>query len=300
MAFALPFTNCNKRYVVAGMGVPRAPIRARSWQRALGIAALSAFLGACGGGSGGGGESAALAVAPDVARLDCHVSDRSNGKPVADATVNFQAGTSAYSTLTQDDGTCQLDLPATQVAGVQYPAASVSKTGYEPQTIICASLQAGSACVQNVQLVPLVANVSVPEGGDTVMHLGDNLSEGTANSQFQKAVDGAELAFRLTDWAEQVKVPGITKATVYLDAKGWQSDICANLIGLVGDAGSVMLPGGVSPAAGYWGGGRQVPFVFSVRDIGMLNAEVRVVAGACNGTTDLDDFEINRIRVEFS
>jgi hypothetical protein len=29
-------------------------------------------------------------------------------------------------------------------------------------------------------------------------------------------------------------------------------------------------------------------------------AAVRVIAGTCNGTTDLDDFEINRIRGYFN
>jgi hypothetical protein len=43
-----------------------------------------------------------------------------------------------------------------------------------------------------------------------------------------------------------------------------------------------------------------VPFEFSVAQVGALRAEVRVSAGACSGTTDLDDFEINRIRVYFS
>jgi hypothetical protein len=36
------------------------------------------------------------------------------------------------------------------------------------------------------------------------------------------------------------------------------------------------------------------------RVCGSQRAEVRVTAGACNGTTDLDDFEINRLRVYFS
>jgi hypothetical protein len=31
----------------------------------------------------------------------------------------------------------------------------------------------------------------------------------------------------------------------------------------------------------------------------MQRAEVRVSAGACNGTTDLSDFDINRLRVYF-
>lgn len=273
------------------------PSRSDYSPSAISIAVISAVLTSCGGG---GSSTESEAIPLDIARLDCHVADSSSGNAVADATVNYQAGSSAYTTQTNADGSCRLDLPATEVAGVQYPAASVTKPGYEPQTIICASLQGGSACSQSVQLIPLADNVSVPIGGDTVMHLGDNLYEGTVNSQFQKATDGAELVFRIADWAEQVKLAGITKATVYLDAKGWQSNICDNLIGLSGDVGTVMRPGGVSPAAGYWGGGRQVPFVFAVNQIGARNAELRIVSGSCSGTTDLDDFEINRIRVEFN
>jgi hypothetical protein len=60
-----------------------------------------------------------------------------------------------------------------------------------------------------------------------------------------------------------------------------------------------MLSGGVSPAEGYWAGGRQVPFVFDIARVGMQRAEFRVVSGNCFGTTDLDDFEINRLRVVF-
>ena len=149
-------------------------------------------------------------------------------------------------------------------------------------------------------MIPLAANISIPVGGDKVMHLGDDLFQGSVNSQFQKSTDGVELVFRIADWADQIKAPGITKATVYLDAKGWQSNICSNLIGLSGDIGTVALPGGVSPAEGYWAGGRQVPFEFAVARVGTLNAELRITSGTCNGTTDIDDFEINRIRVEFS
>lgn len=261
----------------------------------MGIA-ITASVASCGGGGGTGSE----AIPTTTARLDCQVADKSSGDAVAGATVNYQAGTSEYTTQTDTDGNCRLDLPAAEVAGVKYPAASVTKPGYEPQTILCASLQGGSVCSQDVQLIPLAANVSIPVGGDMVMHLGDDLFEGSVNSQFQKASDGVELVFPIADWAEQLKAVGITKATVYLDAKGWQSGICNNLVALSGDAGTLTLPGGVSPAEGYWAGGRQVPFEFAVAQVGSVNAELRITSGRCNGTSDLDDFEINRIRVEFS
>ena len=124
---------------------------------------------------------------------------------------------------------------------MNFPAASVTATGYEPQTILCPTLQGGQACVQDVRLIPLAANVSIPEGGDVVMHVGDDRFGGTINSQFQKKPDGAELNFKINDWAKQVGKAGITKATVVLDAKGWQTTIapgCKNVIELVGDAGT--------------------------------------------------------------
>jgi len=235
-----------------------------------------------------------VAVPLDTVRLTCDVTDQATGRPVADATVTYQAGTTEFATRTDADGNCKLNLPASEVAGVAFPAGSVEKPGYEPQTLLCAKLQGGGSCASSVQIIPMADNVSIPMGGGIVMHLGDDLFEGAANSQFQKKTDGAELAFVIDDWAAKVKA-GYTKATVYLDAKGWQTDRCMNLIGLSGDIGTVSLPGGNSPSDGYWGGGKQVPFEFSVAQVGALRAEVRVSAGACNGTTDLDDFEINRI-----
>lgn len=264
--------------------------------RILGLAAVSAVLASCGGGGGSDSPDAPS----NIARLDCQVVDNSTGKGVADATVNYQSRSTTYTTQTSADGRCRIDLPPSEVAGVQYPAATVTKPGYEPQTIICTELKAGSACDQEVKLIPLASNVSIPIGGDTVMHLGDDAFEGSANSRFQKPTDGAELVFPIADWADQVSKPGVTKATVYLDAKGWQSKFCENEIAIVGDAGTQSLPGGVSPSQGYWAGGRQVPFEFDVARIGLLSGELKITAGACGGTTDLDDFEINRIRVEFS
>jgi len=247
---------------------------------------------------GGGGDDT-VAVPRDTVRLACDVADSTSGNAVANATVNFQAGASEYKTQTGSDGSCELNLPAAEVAGVTFPAASVIKDGYEPQTILCPTLQGGQSCTRDVLLIPLAANVSIPVGGDIVMHLGDDKFDGVVNSQFQKKTDGAQLSFAIADWAAKVQA-GYSKATVYLDAKGWQTDRCMNLIGLSGDIGTVSLPGGNSPSDGYWGGGKQVPFEFSVAQVGALRAEVRVSAGACNGTTDLDDFEINRIRVYFS
>jgi hypothetical protein len=176
----------------------------------------------------------------------------------------------------------------------------VQKPGYEPQTILCSELQGGSSCSQDVTLIPLAVNVSIPVGGDTVSHIGDDRFDGVVNSQFQKVTDGAELVFVIDDWAAKVQA-GYTTATVYLDHKGWQTAFCENTIELSGDVGTVTLVGGNSPAEGYWGGGfrEDPPFTFSVAQVGTQNAKLRIASGACDGSTDLDDFEINRIRVYF-
>ena len=272
--------------------------------RLLGALLLYPLLVSCGGGSGGGSGSKdtgsdGLSVPQEKVSLTCNVVDKVTGRAVAGADVNYQSGATEFATQTDANGDCELIMPTADVAGVPYPAASVKKVEYEPQTMLFEKLQGGKSYHQNVELVPLTTNVSIPVGGETVMHLGDDLFEGTVNSQFQKKSDGAELAFVISDWAAKVQA-GYTKATVYLDAKGWQTDFCNNLIGLSGDAGTVTRPGGNSPADGYWAGGKQVPFEFSMAQVGTQRAEVRVVSGACNGTTDIDDFEINRIRVYFS
>jgi hypothetical protein len=263
--------------------------------RRFSAALLAALLASCGGG--GGGDPAD--VPPNTVRLACDVADAATGAAVAGATVNYQAGSAEYTTQTNANGRCELNLPAAEVAGVPFPAASVIKDGYEPQTILCPKLQSGQSCTQDVTLIPLAANVSIPVGGDIVMHLGDDVFEGAINSQFQKKTDGTQVALVIADWAAKVQA-GFTKATVYLDAKGWQTDRCQNLIGLAGDVAEISLPGGNSPADGYWAGGKQVPFEFTVSQIGSQRAELRISSGTCSGTSDLDDFEINRIRVYFS
>lgn len=260
--------------------------------RNCGVMLAVLLLASCGGGD------EATDVPPTTVRLACDVADAATGAAVADATVNYQAGSTQYETQTSGSGRCVLNLPAAEVAGVDFPAASVSKDGYEPQTILCPKLQGGQICTQDVTLVPLAANVSIPVGGDVVMHLGDDQFGGTVNSRFQKRTAGAELSFVIADWAEKIKA-GYAKATVYLDAKGWQTDACLNQIGLAGDSGEVNLPGGNSPADGYWAGGKQVPFDFDVARVGSQRAELRISAGPCNGTSDIDDFEVNRIRVYF-
>jgi hypothetical protein len=97
--------------------------------------------------------------------LSCDVTDQATDKAVADAKVTYQAGTTEFATKAQTDGSCELNLPADVVAGVAFPAGSVEKPGYEPQTLLCSKLQGGDTSVSSVQVIPLADNVSIPVGG---------------------------------------------------------------------------------------------------------------------------------------
>ena len=269
--------------------------------RLLGIFALASVVAAC-----GGGDSSDDPPPAGLARINCTVT--SDQGAVAGATVSFQTTDASgvnkkYETQTGSDGTCKLDMPLAEVSGVDLPAGTVVKAGYEPQTLICYGFSKTEvSCKAEVKLIVLAGNVSIPLGSDTVWHIGDSNFQGQPNSQLQKKVpDGAALEFPIADWDVQVKKEGITRATVVLDHKGWQTSICpGNTIALVGDVGSVAIAGGNSSDEGYWSGGLREPepFVFQVSQVGMLTAKVVISAGTCRGA-DLDDFEINRMRVYF-
>lgn len=275
-------------------------MHSRSLLIGIGLA-VSALLASCGGGSGSdsGGVSGSGSAPSDTLRLDCYVFDFNSKAAVADAAVNYQGGQTEYTAQTNTSGNCRLDLPASEVANIKFPAATVTKAGYEPQTILCESLQAGRSCTADAALIPLTSKVSIPVGSDVVMHLGDDLFSGTNNSQFQKTTDGGEASFAIPDWAEKAALAGVTQAVVLLDAKGWQTDVCSNRVSLAGDAGTETLPGGNSPSEGYWAGGKNAPFVFDLKQVGRLSAALKITSGTCSGTSDLDDFEINRVRVYF-
>jgi hypothetical protein len=182
---------------------------------ATGLVAIGTLLTSRGGGSG---ESEN--VPRDTARLNCHVSESASGKAVSEATVNYQAGSTEYTTQTNNNGNCTLDMPASEVAGVKYPAATVSKTGYEPHHTARIALVVGQACSQSPQTNSRQISASRWTATRSCTWA-TTASKGSVNSQFQKASDDAALNFPISDWADQVKTTGVTKATVHLDAKGW-------------------------------------------------------------------------------
>ena len=272
--------------------------------RLLGLAAIGAVIAGCGSGDSSGDPPPA-----GTARIDVKVTSDSGGA-VSGANVSFQTTDASgankkYETLTGTDGSGRLDMPLAEVRGVKLPAGTVTADGYEPQTIICAGFDKDPAyCETEIKLIRLAPNVSIPVGGDTVWHVGDSNYQGLPNSQLQKKVpDDKVLEFEISDWAAQVAKSNVTKAVVVLDHKGWQTDICpGNSIALVGDAGEVSRSGGNSPDTGGWGGGTQQDnplFDFLVSKVGLVTAKVRISAGQCRGTDDLDDFEINRLKVYF-
>lgn len=275
-----------------------------AFSRLLGAVALSTLLAAC--GSGGGGGSSAPVVPSDVFRITCKVVESVNNAevPVEGAEVIFYGtvNTTPYTDTTLADGTCSLDVLAAdvQVAGtaLTFPAASVVKAGYEPNSIVCDRATAGTSCDAKVVMVRLPANASIPENGDVVRHIGDDNFAGDANSQFQRDAEGPSIDFNIADWATKLN----TRATVVLEARGWQTTTatCANTVAILSNVvggGSQSQAGADSDASGDWSERR---FTFDTAQIGSAGAAtLRITSGKCDGTGDLDDFEVNRIRVYF-
>jgi hypothetical protein len=294
----------------------------RALSKLIGAAVLATLLAACGSGGDSGSDGTTPVVIPsDVVRIEFSVFDKETNVPVGGAVVNYQAGDKTYTDTSNADGSGELDLPAAELGKTQTPRGTVSKEGYEAQTLLvsaCPSLQGGTVCILPVPLLKLASTVSLPVGGDTVWHLGDDLSAGDTNL-FQKSTDtrtllGTDpsddkpfLEFPVADWAAKVQAGGYTKATVTLDIKGMETGLCPNdAIALSGDTGTKTLSGANSPSNGAWA---PESFEFAVADVGATNTNVRIVVttGRCeffDATGQLvnlyDDFEINRLRVEFS
>jgi hypothetical protein len=265
--------------------------------RLLGLAAIGAVIAGCGSGDSSGDPPPA-----GFARISAEV--KSDDSAISGALVGFQTSENKYTCTTGDSGKCTFDMPLAEVDGVREPAATATKDGYEPQMYPCPGFSRNNpTCPAKFDLNRLGQNVSIPVEGDEVWHIGDSNYQGQPNSQLQKKIpDGTFKEFEIADWAVQVAKSNVTKVTVVLDHKGWQTDICPNnSIALVGDAGEVSRAGGNSPDTGGWGGGTQEaqPFDFMVSKVGSSRATIRISAGECRGGTDLDDFEINRMRVYF-
>jgi hypothetical protein len=249
------------------------------------------------------------------------VFDKDTNVAVGGAVVNYQASDKPYTTTSNADGSGRLDLPAAELAKTESPRGTVSKEGYEPQTLLvsaCPSLQGGQICMLPVPMVKLAANVSIPVGGDSVWHLGDEQfvpgGGGTnINTSFQKATDTVTLLdadalndqpyleFAIPDWAAKVQAGGYTKATVTLDVKGMEATVTCpgGAIALSGNSGAPALPGRDSPADGSW---TRDSNEFAVGAVGANSTDARIIVttGKCIASNDFDDFEINRLRVEFS
>jgi len=295
----------------------------RAVSRLLGVAVLATLLAACGSGgdsdSDGGDGTTPVVIPADVVRIEFVVSDKDTKAPVDGAVASYLAGNKTYGDTTGPDGRGSFDVLVAELATTVSDVGTVSKNNYESYPLLisaCKLVTGGNVCkLPEVELLKAASNVSIPVNGDAVWHLGDDLNAGDT-SLFQKSTDTRTLLdadasndqpyleFAVADWA--TKAGGYTKATVTLDIKGMETAFCPDdAIALIGDAGASTLPGKDSPADGSW---RPESFEFAVADVGAgsTNVRVRVTTGKCpffeggQLVNRYDDFEINRLRVEFS
>ncbi len=278
-----------------------------AFTRLLGAVALSTLIAACGSGGGDTSTDGTAVVPPavpsDTFRITCTVYETANllPVPVDNALVLLNVKDTSYNATTGSDGKCVLEVPAAAVTGLTQVAVSVVKDGFEPAQFVCETTT--TACNKPVVLVRITPNTSLPENGDVVTHIGDGTFDGQINSQLQTDKVGSSADFTITDWGTKLLAnPGWTRATVVLDAKGWQTTVapgCDNKIAIVGDVGSPSQAGGDSNSDGDWTPSKN--FEFDIAQVGRTGApKLRITSGLCGtSTVDIDDFETNRIRVYY-
>jgi hypothetical protein len=255
--------------------------------------ALLALLAGC----GGGGNSSEAARVPEATVQVTGRAVDGTGAPIPGTEVIYQYDDNSSSALTNGDGKYDLRLPASQVGGIQNPAICVVKDGFESQLITFPTFAGGQNYQSDVTMAPLAANVSIPQEGQCLWHLGDGNFIGDVNRELQKATDGPVKAFPIQDWSAKVATGLYTKVRIVMQAKGWQTDTCPNSVSLLGAASGqeATLPGGDSGNNSGW-----APYIFEfdIAAIGPTSASVVITAGACLDN-DLDDFEFMQMRAEF-
>jgi len=119
-----------------------------------------------------------------------------NNSPLSNSRVSIATENQDYSVETDNEGNCQINIPNT-VALPEYVIATIDHNGIRPYALsVSGAINAKSNIPMNCQNVPsrvLVKQVALH-------HLGDDIYNGSENSQLQLPAEGSEksLTFTLT------------------------------------------------------------------------------------------------------
>lgn len=212
------------------------------------------------------------------------VVDAETRKPIAEATVRVdQAQGKPLTTVTEPDGTFSLKLPETP----ENFAITATHEGHVPES---RNMRGADVRRQNPRLDfslrPVNESVIAVEEDPAVHHLGNDRFQGTVNSRFQRASEGASLLATFTVTPEQIRAKP-ARASLSLLVKGVQ---CAPQIRINGTLLTAELE--KSPLDGSFRA-ESLPFRPSLLRAGDNRISIQSVE--CNG--DLDDFELVNMQI---
>ena len=268
---------------------------------------MLAALTACGGGGGGDGGGGGGGTTDQSVTATGLVTVAGIGTPVEGAIVDITLTTPKPSANSGSDGRYSLALLKNELP--EFFAGTVNKANYLPGTVFFryanGQLQPRDAGSNDVALVPIQPGQPAKDvvflQGTSIVHLGDGLFEGTANSQFQAPVSALI-------WKDSFTPdPAFNKLTVTLYAHGVETPAYCDEIVLGNnlDAAGVIIDGLRQPleASPVDGSFNKISHTFSLSTLtsgAIAYLQIYSRAKCINATADSDDFEVVSVVGELS
>lgn len=125
-----------------------------------------------------------------------------HGRAIENAEVSIYAGNKRFHDKTDENGEYNILIPYDSISQKGVLAMNIVHSLYRPQTVSyelpLISGETYNANRQSLSACPNCLKI-LHENASELFHLGDDLYNGAANSQFQKASDGLELLFEFNN-----------------------------------------------------------------------------------------------------
>ncbi len=212
------------------------------------------------------------------------VTSRSDGKPLPGAVVTLDIpGREALQVRTDGQGRYALQSPEMP----EHFALSAARPGFAPLSMTAqGEALRGQVLERDFALEPLTSDIIALEQVPEVHHLGNDRFEGSINSQFQRAAEGAVYSVVFRVGPEQLP-PNYRRAELRMLVKGAQAGNRIRLNGRV-------LPTRLnrSPRDGSYG---EFVAPFDIRLL--FEGENELVIQSSDDMGDLDDFEFVNVQI---
>ncbi|MGH7604299.1 MAG: carboxypeptidase-like regulatory domain-containing protein [Gemmatimonadaceae bacterium] len=228
------------------------------------------------------------------------INDDSGG-PLGGASVTIPYGVGqSWGGTTDNTGAFKFEARASDYNNVSPVLMVVFKARYLPRTFVFTRVVDGGTetLVTDASTGPraLAANEFVPDGAQSLWHIGDASFDGSANSQLQVGTSGTGLGFPIINW-DATLAQQFHSATIQFVARGIQTGLCpGNRVGVFAENSTVSTsvpPSDSDPNGGFSGYHLIVP-------INNYPIGVRLMFGVQSGgcaAGDRDDWEFASVLV---